>query len=380
MPTLKGGGRGTAGPAPARAREQVRRALRTAAARLPEVFSRGSRVVVAFSGGQDSTCLLHAVANAHKGVEVVAAHVDHGLRAESAEDAQRIVQCAAEIGVECVVRRVDVGAYRKTLPAWSIQQAARAARYQALASVVAERDAAALLVAHTADDQAETLLLNLLRGTGLTGLSAMRLDETLELRRLGPPIPDVSHRPSHVRLARPLLRVSRATTLGYCAQFGLSIVEDASNQARAYTRNRVRLDMLPILEQINPAIRSVLARTADLAAEDDAALQAVVAELESRLRRDQAYELRLWRAQPRALQRRLLRRGIESLVGELVDVPDSPIEDALDLLQTAQPKQTYHLPHGVELCVGTDMFFLQRHGRARNRSVPNTWELEAPRV
>src|SRR5437879_5758358 len=150
----------------AKAREEVRRAIRTAAARLPDVFEHGSRVVVAFSGGQDSTCLLHAVAHAHKGVEVVAAHVDHALRPESHGDAQLIVDRAAGMGVECVVRRVDVGAYRKTLPGWSIQQAARAARYQALASVVAKRDAVGLLVAHTADDQAETLLLNLLRGTG----------------------------------------------------------------------------------------------------------------------------------------------------------------------------------------------------------------------
>jgi tRNA(Ile)-lysidine synthase len=313
-------------------------------------------------------------------VEVVAAHVDHALRQESHGDAQLIVERAAGMGVECVVRRVDVGAYRKTFPGWSIQQAARAARYQALASVVAKRDAVGLLVAHTADDQAETLLLNLLRGTGLAGLSAMRIDATLELRRLGPPIADPSELPGQVRVARPLLRVSRATTRAYCAHFGLSIVEDASNQARAYTRNRVRLDLLPVLEQLNPAIRSVLARTADLAADDDAALAAFVAELEPRLRRDQAYDLRLWRSQSRALQRRLLRLGLESLVGELVDVPDSPIEDALDLLQTAQPKQTYHLPHGVELCVGTDTFVLQLHGPTRKRSGWNTWELDAPRV
>jgi tRNA(Ile)-lysidine synthase len=235
------------------------------------------------------------------------------------------------------------------------------------------------MVAHTADDQAETLLLHLLRGTGLAGLSGMRIDETLQLDRIGPPVDGEGEVPSTLRVARPLLRISRATTSGYCAQFGLSLVEDASNNARVYTRNRVRLDVLPALEQINPSIRAVLARTADLAAEDDAALSAIVAELAPRLRRDQAYDLRLWRAQPRALQRRLLRLGIELLVGGLVDVPDSPIEDALDLLQTGQPKQAYYLPHGVELFVDTHTFLLQRHS-ARERSGWNTWELEAPRV
>jgi tRNA(Ile)-lysidine synthase len=364
----------------ARAREEVRRAIRTAAVRLPELFAPQTRLAIAFSGGQDSTCLLHALANAHKGLQLMAVHVDHALRKESAKDAQHVQELAAAIGVECVVRRVDVAAYRQHLPGWSVQQAARAARYQALGSVVAEYGAAALMVAHTADDQAETLVLNLVRGTGLAGLSAMRIDETLELNRLGPRIPDTWTVPGRMRVARPLLRVSRAATRAYCALFGLSIVDDPSNRSRMYTRNRVRLDVLPALEQINPAIRAVLGRTADLAADDDAALEGVIAVLEPSLRRDDAYDLRLWRAQPRALQRRFLRRGLASLVGELVDISDSPIEDALDLLQTGQPKQTYHLPHGVELCVGAHTFSLQRSGRARKRAGRNTWEVDAPRV
>jgi tRNA(Ile)-lysidine synthetase-like protein len=352
----------------ASSREEIRKAIRTAAVRLPDLFAPRTRIAVAFSGGQDSTALLHALANSHRDLEITAVHVDHALREESAQDALRVAQRASELGVVCEIRRVDVAAYRKTLPGWSVQQAARAVRYQALAMVVSECKTAAVLVAHTADDQAETLLLNLLRGAGLAGLTAMRIDETLELRRLGPPIPVTRPLPETLRVARPLLRVSRATTRAYCAHFGLSLVEDASNETRAYTRNRVRLDVLPVLEQINPAVRSVLARTADLAADDEAALDVAVAQLEPRLARDHAYDLGLWRAQPRALQRRLLRTALESLLGDLVDVADSPIEDALDLLQTGQAKQAYHLPHGVELCVGADTFRLERHGRARQRS------------
>jgi tRNA(Ile)-lysidine synthase len=142
----------------------------------------------------------------------------------------------------------------------------------------------------------------------------------------------------------------------------------------------VRLDVLPLLEQFNPAIRAVLARTADLAADDEAALEAIVAKLAPSLVRDEAFDLARWRVQPRALQRRLLRLGLQSQLGGLVDVADSPIEDALDLLQTGQPKQTYHLPHGVELCIGTDSFFLEQQGRARKRSGRNTWERDASRV
>jgi tRNA(Ile)-lysidine synthase len=174
--------------------------------------------------------------------------------------------------------------------------------------------------------------------------------------------------------------VSRATTLAYCAHFGLRLVDDASNLSRAYTRNRVRLELLPALERFNPAVRTALARTADLAAEDEAALDAIVAQLHASLQRNDEYDLRLWRAQPRALQRRLLRLGLELLVGELGDVRASPIDDALNLLQTGQPNQTYHLPYGVEVCIGPHTFALRQDGKARLRTSRKTWDVDVPRV
>jgi tRNA(Ile)-lysidine synthase len=367
------------------ARETVRRSVRAAAARLPEVFAPHSCLIVGYSGGQDSTCLLHALVHSRLDLEIIAAHVDHSLRSDSAADAQRVAELAKRIPVEVEVQRVDVAAYRKALPGWSVQQAARAARYQALASVAESHAAAAVLVAHTADDQAETFLLNLMRGSGLTGLAGMRMDESIRPARLGPQVADLDSVPDAVRLVRPLLHVPRSTTLDYCTELGLALVEDASNQSRAYTRNRVRLDLLPVLEGFNPAIRAVLARTADLAAEEVAALDALVEALHASLARAPAaevleYDLRLWRAQPRALQRRLLRRGLESLLGGLVDVRASPIEDALDVLASAEPSQTYHLPYGIELSVVPPNFLLRLHGAARERSRPKTWGAEASRV
>jgi tRNA(Ile)-lysidine synthase len=159
--------------------------------------------------------------------------------------------------------------------------------------------------------------------------------------------------------------------LAYCSHFGLPLVDDHSNQTRIYTRNRVRLDVLPALEQFNPGIRSTLARTAELAAEDSAALDVLVANLQQTICPTGSYDLATWRAQPRALQRRLLRLGLASLVGGLADVNQAPIEDALDLLQTAQPNQTYHLPYGVELCIGSRTFSLRMYGRARPRERRN---------
>src|SRR5205807_2957879 len=113
------------------------------------------------------------------------------------------------------VGRVDVAAYHRKLPGWSVQQAARAARYQLLAAVASKRQAAAVLVGHTADDQAETLLINLLRGTGMAGLAGMRIDETFALDTLGPivDLPEIYAQlqpvlePQLVRVARPLLSI-----------------------------------------------------------------------------------------------------------------------------------------------------------------------------
>lgn len=366
-----------------RARDEVRRDLRRAAARLPDLFASGTRLVVGYSGGQDSTCLLHGLTHSPWKLDVVAVHVDHGLRVDSGADARRAADLAGDFGASVQIQRVDVAAYRRTLPGWSVQQAARAARYQTLAAIAHQTAAAAVLVAHTADDQAETLLLNLLRGTGMAGLASMRMDETINLRRLGPAL--VSPATGTMRLARPLLNTSRATTRAYCTQAGLTLVEDPTNQSRAYTRNRLRLELLPILEQFNPAVRAVLARTAAQAAEDIAVLDSLVDDLYSSLARAPQldvveYDLGLWRAQPRALQRRLLRRGLHSLVGDLVDVRASPIDDALDLLQSATPSQTYHLPYGVELCVLPATFVLRLRGRARPRARSNTWDVEVPRV
>jgi tRNA(Ile)-lysidine synthetase-like protein len=354
--------------------------VRAACARLPDLFAPRTPLAVAFSGGQDSSCLLH-VLGGHD-LDLLAVHVDHGLRPDSAADARRALELATAMGAAAEVVTVDVASYRQRQ---SVQQAARAARYQALGAVARKAGARALLVAHTADDQAETVLLNLVRGSGLRGLAGMRIDETIDLQRLGPAVPSLTDVPARVRVARPLLKVGRATTLAYCAEAGLSLIADPSNLSRVYTRNRVRLDLLPALERFNPAIRDVLSRTAELAADDDAALEQVVTELHAVLVRRSApdvleYDLPTWRAQPRGLQRRLLRHALGTLLGTLVDVPAAPIDDALDLLRSSQPGQAYHLPYGVELVTYSATFALYVHGRARPRSSSKSRGAEAPRV
>lgn len=176
-------------------------------------------VVVACSGGADSLALL--ILTAEAGLAPVAVHVDHGLRPESAGEAAVVRDAAQQLGVEACCVRVDVP------PGGNLEARARDARYAALEAVRAQRSATAVLVAHTADDQAETVLLNLLRGSGASGLAGMPA------------------RRGHV--VRPLLGVRRVDVHAVCAARGLVPVVDPSNDDRVHRRNWVRLDALPAL-------------------------------------------------------------------------------------------------------------------------------------
>jgi tRNA(Ile)-lysidine synthase len=176
-------------------------------------------VVVACSGGPDSLALLILAADAE--LDPVAVHVDHGLRPESAAEAGVVRDAAMRLGVASLCVRVEVA------PGGNLEARARDARYAALEIARAELSATAVLVAHTADDQAETVLLNLLRGSGASGLAGMPA------------------RRGH--LVRPLLGARRADVHALVADRGLAPVIDASNEDRAHRRNWIRLDALPAL-------------------------------------------------------------------------------------------------------------------------------------
>jgi tRNA(Ile)-lysidine synthetase-like protein len=369
-----------------RARDALLRELRVFARRAPDLFDASRPLVVGYSGGQDSTALVHALAHWRPALLVRAVHVDHGLRAESAEIAEQVRTVGEALGVAVEVVRVDVPAYRRTRPGYSVQQAARAARYHALGQAAAG-DASAVVVAHSADDQMETLLLRLMRGTGLDGLAGMRADDSMDAAELGPVPSEWRESARPFRLARPLLRVSRSTTLAYCSALALPIVEDVSNRSRAYTRNRVRLDLVPALETFNTDVRTVLARTAELIADDAAALAELIAATEASLLHTvsadtRRYDRERWGGLGRAIQRRVLRRALEHLTGDLANVRAAPIDDALGVLASATSRATYHLPYGITLIVEPEAFCLTTLGSAARpqRPIQKSKKLESSRV
>lgn len=216
----------------------------------------GERVLAAVSGGPDSVALLHVLLRLarRRSFEVHGAHVDHGLREDSRDDAEFVRRLCAEWGVEVTVVRVDTGAARRG--GESVQQAARRLRLGALRRIARQQGAVRIALGHHLDDQAETVLLRLLRGAGTTGLAGMR--------------------PVRGLFIRPLLAVRRADVEAYVAEHGLRVVHDVTNLSDLYVRNRIRLGLMPLLEDhYNPNVVESLARTAAVLQADDELLRAL---------------------------------------------------------------------------------------------------------
>lgn len=202
-------------------------------------------VVAGVSGGPDSLCLLDVLQSA--GIDLVVAHFNHKLRPDADEDARFVQTLAGERGLPFVLETADVAGYADE-HSLSIEEAARILRYRFLFRVARQHQAQAVAVGHTADDQAETILMHFLRGAGLNGLRGMRPRALLP--GFDPEIP----------LVRPLLGLWREDTLACCAERGLHARLDASNDSLAYLRNRLRHALMPVLETYNPRIREILCR------------------------------------------------------------------------------------------------------------------------
>lgn len=262
----------------------VRRAVRQALADVPP----GSLVLAACSGGPDSLALAASLAFAapRSGHRAGAVTVDHGLQPGSASRAAEVVRVLRELGLDPVDGvAVTVGS------SGGPEASARAARYAALDEVAARRHAAAMLLGHTRDDQAETVLLGLARGSGARSLAGMSA--------------------ANGRYRRPLLSLDRATTRACCEALGLPYWQDPHNHDPAYTRSRIRHDALPALERAaGPGVARALARTADLLRDDADALDAWAEEVTRRAYRgDGAWDVRALAQVPRAVRTRVLRRA-----------------------------------------------------------------------
>ena len=328
----------------------VDRALR--AAGMPP---RGGTLVVGLSGGADSVALLDALASLRRrrGFRVVAAHLDHRLRPGSAEDAAFCEALCARLDVPLRTGAADVRA-RAARERGGLEQAARRERYAFLRRVEDEEGAVAVAVAHTRDDQAETLLLRLLRGAGATGLAGMR--------------------PRSGDVVRPLLGVSRQEVLAHLRERGLAWREDPSNADTAHRRNRVRLELLPYLEErFNPGIRAALARTASLLADEAAHVRAGAEALLAGIAREEGGALLLRRPPladaPSAVARAAIRQALLR-AGGLAQVGALHVDTILQMARAKAPSgRRLLLPGGREARFTRDDIRLEKRAGGGTKAV-----------
>jgi tRNA(Ile)-lysidine synthase len=313
---------------------------------LPE----NGTVVVAVSGGADSLCLLHLLqricgpGKRYAQVDLHVAHLDHGLRPEiSAHEADIVAQIARSWNLGITVGRVDVPALARQEHR-SLEDAARLARYRFLREVACGQPIA---VAHHQDDQVETLILHWLRGGGISSMIGLQ--------------------PHQQDIIRPLLAVSRSDILAYCDRHGLKPLEDTSNADVRFLRNRIRHELLPMLEAINPNIRATLIRSAETIRVDAAWIESQVDACwtDILLEEDRQYvRLSLTRllALPLSLQRHVLRRASARLHDG-----QSPLEarhyallDELLHRQTGRRSITLDMPRFLSVVREQDTLLLQK--------------------
>lgn len=332
------------GPASRRVRSEVRRVVQ--AHRLS-----GAVILAAVSGGPDSLALVHALAQLRDALSIrlYAAHLDHDLRpAESAADAEFVREAMHDLRVPLFSERVDVGTYRKERRL-SVEDAARQVRYRFLARVAGQIEADAVAVGHNLDDQAETVLMHILRGSGLAGLRAM----TSVYRRSVDGVP--------LTVFRPLLRIPKADTVAYCAENGLSPRFDESNLSEDMTRNRIRLSLMPRLKDYNPAIADSLGRLAESVSHDLDFIALAVDKAAADVITLDATGVMLDRSaftdlHP-AIQRHLLRRAVETVAGDASDLEFAHIEEMVRLMAGPAGKRT-RLPGMVTLEVDHNRAYL----------------------
>lgn len=327
----------------------VLRAVREALAGALDWFpdDAGNRsILVGFSGGMDSSALLHllggpgGVRERVGGPVLLAAHLDHLLRPDSAEQASFARKTASSLGVECFGARRDVAA-RARREGRSLEEAGRLARLDFFAEIAREKGVTTVLLGHTLTDQAETVLLQLARGAGTLGLGAMA---PVRSDRRG------------LAIVRPLLSVSRTEIAELVTDEGWPFYRDPSNETDEFTRNRIRREALPLLKRaVNPQVEAALGRAASLLRDDEEWLSEIssrrfrgVASVE---KGDAATLVRfpaaaLGEAHP-ALARRLIREGLRTVRGDLRRIGAVHIEAVLHLIKAGRGGTSVNLPGAV---------------------------------
>ncbi len=319
-----------------------------------QLLTRGDKVIVACSGGPDSLALLHILLRLQKDyqLELKVAHVNHMFRPAATDEANYVQTVALQWGLSCEIAQIDVPRYIKET-GLSAQEAARFVRYGFLQQAADNWEGAKIATGHHRDDQAETVLLHLLRGGGGSGLGGMR--------------------PRNGQVIRPLLPVSRDAIEEYCRKEGLEPVQDESNLQTKYLRNRVRLRLLPQLEsEYNPALRDSLWRTSQIIGDEHDLITALAEKEWRTLAKEDDEDIHLTieslSALPVALQREIFRLAIEKKQGHIRGIQFIHVETLIESACTGQPGAVTELPGGIDVVKGYETLVFTWRDKNRNQA------------
>jgi tRNA(Ile)-lysidine synthase len=309
------------------------------------------KLVLAVSGGADSVCLLYTLAGLSRqlDIELHIAHLNHQLRGtESDADARYVSRLAKRLGIPVTIESRDVKAYRQKYKL-SLEEAAREVRYGFLAEVASRLGTKRVATGHTADDNIETILMHLIRGSGTRGMRGLL------------PVSPWSSGDKSLTIIRPLLELSREDTTGYCRRHYLKPRIDASNLSPEPLRNRIRHELLPELRKYNPRIAEALLRTARITTDDLDYIETMAFQAQGNIISKKQGEVVIRKNKflslPAALQRQLLRTSVASLLGGLKDIEASHIEDIIQALDKPAGK-VIGLPFGLNFTIEYERYVL----------------------
>lgn len=322
-----------------------------------KLISPGDRILVAVSGGPDSTALLHVLHGMRLDLRLrlEVAHLQHGLRGEEAREDARFVRALAEsLDLPFHLREIDVQRIKLEAGRGNVEALARAERYRFFAATVEDRNLDKAATAHTLDDQAETALMWFLRGSGLRGMGAM------------PPLSQLASNQRMLLVIRPFLQASKKEIAACLDEAGLSYRVDSTNGDPRFLRNWLRLEVLPELQrQLDDRLPGRLARQASIFREEDALLEDMSRLRLAALTTGGAIDRNAFLVEKKAMQRRILRHWIEQKKGHSRGLDFIHIEESLRLIAAERPHGSAALPGGWELLREYDRLTLARVTRER---------------
>ncbi len=331
--------------------------------RRQSLLSRGDRVLVAVSGGPDSVALLHLLHELSErwGLELEVAHLQHGIRGgEAKEDARFVADLAESLGLPFHLKEIDLPQMKASAGKGNLEALARAERYRFFAAVIGERKLDKIATAHTQDDQAETILMWLLRGAGMKGLGGMAPLQAIRVSDLNSPRP--------VTVIRPLLEISKAEILDYLAENKLAYRLDRTNYDTALLRNWIRQELLPAIKRrAGGDFPARLSRAAKLLREEDRYLDQLAVGGLAEMRNADALDRSALLRAPAPMRRRILRLWIAEQRGHLRGLDFIHIEALLRLIDRGPPQGRLAIPGGWELVREYERLRLEKPIRGSRR-------------